>query len=86
MFDELTKRELQVLDLFAHGCSSEMVQEKLRISSYTVQSHLNHIYEKNIDILGSCERDSTRQSKKVCLVLLYLKHIGVLKKDWEVRI
>lgn len=86
MLDELSDRELEVLNLFAHGCSLEQVQKELGISDYTVRSHLTHIYEKNIETLGSCERNSSRHSKKVCLVLLYLKHIGVLKDDWEIRI
>lgn len=86
MFEELSKRELEVLDLFAHGYNAEDIQQKLGISDKTVHTHLARIYEKMTDLVETCKRDSSRHSKKVCVILLYLKHIGVLKKDWEVRI
>ena len=86
MFDELTERELQVLDLFAHGYNAEDIQKKLGISDYTVHTYLARIYEKTNDLVGTCKRNSSRHSKKVCVILLYLKHIGVLNKDWEIRI
>lgn len=86
MFDELTKREIQVLELIAHGYSAEDIQKKFGISNFTVHTHLTRIYEKVVDLIGTCKRDSSRHSKKVCVILLYLKHIGVLQKDWEVRI
>ena len=86
MFEELSQRELEVLDLYAHGFSAGDIQKKLGISDKTVHTHLARIYEKTTDLVGICKRDSSRHSKKVCVILLYLKHIGVLKKDWEVRI
>lgn len=86
MFDELTDRELQVLDLFAHGYNAEDIQQKLGISDYTVHTHLARIYEKMTDLVETCKRDSSRHSKKVCLVLLYLRYRGVISKDWYIKV
>ncbi|RME81609.1 MAG: DNA-binding response regulator [Caldilineae bacterium] len=41
--EELTERQRQVLELFASGCSAQEIAEKLVISPYTVQTHLQNI-------------------------------------------
>ena len=43
---ELTKRELEIIELFAEGFSYKEVAEKLSISSNTVESHKKNIFEK----------------------------------------
>ncbi|HEY0399975.1 MAG TPA: response regulator transcription factor [Acidimicrobiia bacterium] len=42
----LSQREAEVLQLFADGCSTVEVGEKLYISAKTVKNHLASIYEK----------------------------------------
>ncbi len=45
-FDELTKRELQILEYISHGYTNRQVAEKLHISYETVRTHLKNIYNK----------------------------------------
>ena len=42
----ITKREEEVLQLIADGCSTPEVAEKLYISQKTVKNHLASIYQK----------------------------------------
>ena len=42
----VTKREEEVLQLIADGCSTPEVAEKLFISQKTVKNHLASIYQK----------------------------------------
>jgi DNA-binding NarL/FixJ family response regulator len=42
----LSRREREVLDLLAHGCSNKDIADKLSISIETVTWHLRHIYGK----------------------------------------
>lgn len=42
----LTKREIEVLTLIAHGNSSRETSEKLFVSKRTVDFHLANIYDK----------------------------------------
>ncbi len=44
--DELTDRELNVLQLLAEGCSNRQISSRLRISENTVRIHLSHIFDK----------------------------------------
>jgi len=44
--NSLSKRELEVLKLFAEGFSNPHISEKLFISTRTVESHKNHIMQK----------------------------------------
>ncbi len=43
---ELTKRELEVLQLFAEGLNNSEIANKLYLSVRTVESHKNHILQK----------------------------------------
>lgn len=43
---ELTKREIEIMKLFANGFSNKEISNKLNISSRTVESHKNHIMQK----------------------------------------
>lgn len=45
-FDELTKRELQILDYIKRGYSTKKAAEELNISYETVRTHLKNIYQK----------------------------------------
>ena len=42
----VTKREIEVLQLIADGCSTPEVAERLYISQKTVKNHLASIYAK----------------------------------------
>ncbi len=44
--DELTKRELEILDLLVQGFTYKTIADKLFISSQTVHEHIKHIYQK----------------------------------------
>lgn len=45
-FDELTKRELQILEYIKRGYSTKRVADELNISYETVRTHLKNIYQK----------------------------------------
>ena len=42
----MTKREQDVIDLIAQGCSNKEIATKLNIAVHTVKSHVHHILEK----------------------------------------
>lgn len=42
----LSRRELEILKLFAEGMSNPQIAEKLFISTRTVESHKNHVMQK----------------------------------------
>jgi DNA-binding NarL/FixJ family response regulator len=44
--ENLSRREQEVLELLAHGCSNKEIADKLSISIETVAWHLSHIYAK----------------------------------------
>ena len=43
---QLTKRELEVLQLFAEGYNNSEIADKLYLSVRTIESHKNHILQK----------------------------------------
>jgi DNA-binding NarL/FixJ family response regulator len=45
-FDELTKREIQILEFIKRGYTTKKVAEELDISYETVRTHLKNIYQK----------------------------------------
>lgn len=42
----LSKRELEVLNLLAEGCSNQEIAEKLFVSLSTVKTHIQNLFEK----------------------------------------
>ncbi|MFW5793045.1 MAG: response regulator transcription factor [Bacteroidota bacterium] len=46
LMPSLTKRELEVLQLFAEGYNNSEIAEKLFLSVRTIESHKNHILQK----------------------------------------
>ncbi len=44
--DDLTARELQVLDLVARGLDNSTIASQLGISDRTVRNHLNSVFSK----------------------------------------
>jgi DNA-binding NarL/FixJ family response regulator len=44
--NELSRRELEVLDLVAQGMSNQKIAQNLKISAETVKSHIRHIMKK----------------------------------------
>jgi len=42
----MTKRERQVIELIADGCTNKEIAQKLHLSTYTVKSHVHNILEK----------------------------------------
>ncbi len=64
MWDELTPREREVLDLIAEGLSNKAIREELAISPKTLERHIRHIFFK-LDVDsgdGTC-------NPRVCAVL-----------------
>jgi len=43
---ELTPREVEVLQLAADGCTGPMIAEQLVLSTATVKTHFEHVYDK----------------------------------------
>ena len=44
--DDLTRREVEVLQLIAEGLTNTEIAERLVVSAATVKSHVNHIFAK----------------------------------------
>ena len=42
----LTKREIEILELVASGFSNQIIAAKINVSVHTVKSHLESIYRK----------------------------------------
>ncbi|MBI4336294.1 MAG: response regulator transcription factor [Chloroflexi bacterium] len=45
-FEKLTKREREILQLIAEGCTNREIAERLLIAVSTVQTHRGHVMEK----------------------------------------
>ena len=42
----MTKREKQVIELIAEGCTNKEIAQRLHLSTYTVKSHVHNLLEK----------------------------------------
>ena len=42
----ITSRELEVLELTAHGCTAPQIAVRLGISGNTIRTHLDRVYRK----------------------------------------
>jgi DNA-binding NarL/FixJ family response regulator len=60
LFNTLSKREGEVLDLLLQAFSNSVIAEKLYITEQTVKNHISTIYSK----LGTCDRFQTIQRVK----------------------
>jgi DNA-binding NarL/FixJ family response regulator len=69
--DELTARELQVLELMAQGLSNGAIGEQLFLSLRTVETHVRHVLQK----VGG--PDDGRRDRRVTAVIAYLDHLRV---------
>lgn len=65
--DQLTRREREILELMAEGCSNHAVAERLHISLKTVEAHTGAIFSK----LGV--ESSPAGHRRVLAVVTYLK-------------
>jgi DNA-binding NarL/FixJ family response regulator len=65
--DDLTDREVGVLDLVAQGCSNRGIADRLRLSSKTVDRHVSNICQK-FDI-----PDSESRTRRSVILLKYLQ-------------
>jgi DNA-binding NarL/FixJ family response regulator len=43
---ELSKREIEVLELIAHGTGNKLIAQKLNISESTVKTHIQSVFQK----------------------------------------
>jgi DNA-binding CsgD family transcriptional regulator len=68
----LTAREREVLALMAQGLSNQCVAERLRLSTNTVGTHVQHVFDK----LGL--PDSPAANRRVLAVLAHLSEIRLL--------
>jgi two-component system response regulator NreC len=60
--ENLTKREIEIIRLFAEGMTNQDIADKLFISVRTVESHKNHIMQKlnlknSVDLVKYCIRN-----------------------------
>jgi len=46
LLSPLTKREIEVLRMAAHGATNKEISKKLYVSEHTVKSHIIHIFDK----------------------------------------
>jgi len=44
--EQLTSREMDVLELLVQGCSNREISERLFISVHTVKNHITNIFQK----------------------------------------
>jgi DNA-binding NarL/FixJ family response regulator len=69
--DELTERELGVLELMAQGRSNTAIAERLYMSPRTLETHVRRILQK-LDL-----QESPEDHRRVLAVLRYLRGTGV---------
>lgn len=46
LLSPLTRREIEVLEMVAHGATNKEISKNLHISEHTVKSHIIHIFDK----------------------------------------
>lgn len=83
VLNELSERELEILEMLSHGFDIDYISEILKISVLTVKSHIQHIYMK-LQIYD--ETVKYQAGKRIRAVLIYLKETGRLNKDWIIDV
>ena len=68
-YEELTKSELNILELVAKGLTNQEIADELFVSKRTVATHMTHIYEKS-GILKENTGDTSVM--RLRLALLYI--------------
>lgn len=72
----LSEREIQIAELVAHGQSNKQIANQLKISEWTVSTHLRRIFVKlNVD--------SRAEMVYRCASLIYSRVQGVISKYLE---
>jgi DNA-binding NarL/FixJ family response regulator len=67
LYEALTPRELEVLDLVAEGLSNRAIAARLEISEHTVKFHVSSLFAK----LGAENRtDAVRRGVRLGLITL----------------
>jgi ATP/maltotriose-dependent transcriptional regulator MalT len=81
---QLCNKELEILDLMAKGFSFAEIKNELGVELTTIKTHVSHIYEKLG--LSYAEKTKGQSCHSTRAVLLYLKEIGELNKEWYIEI
>lgn len=82
-YEEFTNMEKSILELLSHGLSFEEIAEDYCISINTVKTHVSNMYSKT----GIMEpKDKSIATKRVKLILYYLKQIDKLDYDWVIKL
>lgn len=80
---KFTKRQCEILTLMAQGYSYFEISQKLFISNFTLKTHIYMIYAK----LGLTSREKQKSitTQHTKAVLFFLKEIGALNQNWEIK-
>ena len=82
-FKDLTRKELETLDLLARCYDFKEIAEILGVSITTVKTHLDSIYDK-CNVKGNRSK-MQKSADKIRLVLNYLQWRGYLSGDWTMK-
>ncbi len=81
MIEQLTKRELEVLNLISKGYSNEEITKKLYVSITTIKTHIVNIYSKLC--LYKYDLNLKVSVMRLRAALIYLREKGQLLSEVE---